>query len=117
MGIEEDLANMLKHADFSGMMDPIRMLRMMQLSILRQMKKIIDDQIKLVSKEEAKVSHMDLDPFKILGVDQNSSWEDVERAYKEKARKAHPDAGGDNIEMVKINAAYEVLKKIMKGGG
>lgn len=117
MSIEDDLANMFKHVNFGNMADPVKMLRMMQLSILKQMKKMIDDQIKQASKEETKTPYMDLDPFKILGVSQDASWEDVEKAYKIKAAQHHPDKGGDTIEMMKVNAAYEVLKKIMKGGG
>lgn len=116
MGIEEDLANMFKNVNFSSMANPAGMLKMMQLSILKQMKTVIDNQIKKMSKEDAKVAHMDLDPYKILGVDINATWEDIEKAYKVKAAEHHPDKGGDNMEMVKINAAYEVFKKIMGGG-
>jgi len=115
MGIEEDLENMFKNLNLGGMASPARMMKIMQLSILKQMKKMIDDQIQRISKEESKVAGMDLDPFKILGVDMNATWEDIQKAYKVKAAECHPDRGGDTMEMAKINAAYEVLGRFMKG--
>lgn len=50
-----------------------------------------------------------LDPFKILGVSMTASEEEVNAAYKSKAKAAHPDHGGSNEDMVKINAAFEVI--------
>ena len=51
----------------------------------------------------------DLNPFTILGVDMNASKEEVDKAYREKAKTAHPDKGGSDEEMVKVNAAKEVI--------
>ncbi len=49
--------------------------------------------------------------FKTLGLRETAD-EDrvVKRAYREKALQHHSDRGGDNDEMVRVNAAYEVLR-------
>lgn len=116
MPIEEDLANMLKHANFSGIRSPKALLDSMQLSLLLQMKRMIDDRIGSLSAKKSGVAHMDLDPFEILGVDPDASWDDIEQAYRQKSAQHHPDKGGDNMEMAKVNAAYEVLKRFKKEG-
>jgi len=53
----------------------------------------------------------DMDPFKILGVNFNSTYEEVKEAYKKRARQVHPDKGGSNEDMMKVNAAFETLKR------
>ncbi len=45
----------------------------------------------------------------MLGVTQNSSQDEVKKAYKKLASKHHPDKGGDENEFKKIQEAYEVL--------
>ena len=58
--------------------------------------------------------------YKILGVDANASDEEVKRAYREMAKKNHPDLVSNLGEEVRqaaekkfqeINAAYEAIKK------
>jgi len=44
-----------------------------------------------------------------LGVDKNSSAEDIKKAYRKKASENHPDKGGDNEKMTEITKAYSVL--------
>jgi curved DNA-binding protein CbpA len=48
------------------------------------------------------------DAIKILGV---SSGDDVDKAYKKAALKHHPDRGGSDDMMKKVNQAYDLLKK------
>ena len=67
------------------------------------------------------------DPYQILGVPETASDEEVKRAYRELARKYHPDNYHDNPladlaqeKMKDINAAYEQITKMRggaKGGG
>ncbi len=54
------------------------------------------------------------DYYQILGVDRNASQEEISKAYKNLARKYHPDLNKDNPEAEKkfkeVNEAYTVLK-------
>jgi len=49
------------------------------------------------------------DYYKILGVDKKASKAEIKKAYRNLAKKYHPDKGGDAEKFKKINAAYEVL--------
>jgi hypothetical protein len=50
------------------------------------------------------------DYYKILGADTDASHSDIERLYKRKATKHHPDRGGSEEEMKNLNEAYSVLR-------
>ena len=54
-----------------------------------------------------------IDYYKILGVPRNATQEEIQRAYRKRARKFHPDVNKDknaDAEFKKINEANEVLK-------
>lgn len=62
------------------------------------------------------------DPYEILGVSSNASDEEIKRAYRELARKYHPDNYQDNPladlaqeKMKQINEAYDLLIKNKTG--
>ncbi len=62
------------------------------------------------------------DPYKILNVSPTASDDEVKRAYRELARKYHPDNYHDNPladlaqeKMKEINEAYETIQKQRKG--
>lgn len=62
------------------------------------------------------------DPYGVLGVSPDASDEEVKRAYRELARKYHPDNYRDNPlsdlaeeKMKEINEAYDAITK-MRGG-
>ena len=64
------------------------------------------------------------DPYKVLGVSSNATDEEIKKAYRDLARKYHPDKYRDSDladlaseKMKEINAAYdEILRQRAEGG-
>lgn len=52
--------------------------------------------------------------YRMLGISPSSSWDEIEKAYKRKAKIHHPDLGGDEDMMRALNEAYNRLKRIKK---
>lgn len=48
-------------------------------------------------------------PYDILGVSPTATPDEIKAAYKAKAKRAHPDAGGDKAAFQDLNDAYELL--------
>lgn len=64
------------------------------------------------------------DPYNVLGISPSASDEEVKKAYRNLARKYHPDNYHDNPladlaqeRMKEINEAYETIQNQRKGGG
>lgn len=47
--------------------------------------------------------------YEILGVTENSTQEEIKKAYRQKSKEYHPDKGGDENIFKKINEAYSIL--------
>lgn len=63
------------------------------------------------------------DPYKVLNISPNATDEEVKAAYREMARKYHPDNYADNPlsdlaqeKMQEINEAYDAIIRMRKGG-
>ena len=54
--------------------------------------------------------------YKLLGVSPSAPWEEIERAYRLKAKVHHPDRGGDDDAMRALNDAYAQLKALRGQG-
>lgn len=51
------------------------------------------------------------DPYATLGVARTASRDEVKRAYRKRAKRAHPDRpGGSHAEMTALNKAYALLE-------
>ena len=50
------------------------------------------------------------DYYTILGANEDASPREIERLYKQRAVRHHPDRGGDEEEMKSLNEAYAVLR-------
>jgi hypothetical protein len=130
--IEEDLANAMKFAGFAqfggkfnmGGLTKIALLNM-RLNMLKTIRSNIGIQIAQLEGilRDANAStgpradstyRDDMNPFVILNVDPDASRDEIDKAYKKKARECHPDKGGTDMDMVKVNAAYESIK-MMRG--
>lgn len=49
--------------------------------------------------------------LRVLGLPPNATPEQIKRRYRTLAKRYHPDRGGDQREMQRIIAAYELLRK------
>lgn len=52
--------------------------------------------------------------YRLLGISPSASWDEIERAYRKKAKVHHPDHGGDEDAMRALNEAYQYLKQIKR---
>mmetsp|Transcript_81606 Transcript_81606/g.251897 ORF Transcript_81606/g.251897 Transcript_81606/m.251897 type:complete len:202 (-) Transcript_81606:83-688(-) len=54
--------------------------------------------------------HAASDARAVLGVGEDASPEEVRQAYRERVRKAHPDAGGSEEEFLELQSAYQLVR-------
>lgn len=51
----------------------------------------------------------------VLALPADTSKDALRKRYRELAREHHPDAGGDEGEMKRINAAYDTVRRLLSG--
>ena len=47
--------------------------------------------------------------YDVLGVNENSTQDEIKKVYKKLAKEKHPDVGGNEDEFKKISVAYDIL--------
>ena len=52
--------------------------------------------------------------YDILGVSEDASSDQIKKAFKEIAKKEHPDRGGNEARFKEANEAYDTLKNSQK---
>ena len=60
-----------------------------------------------------------MDPYKILGVDRNASDDEIKKAYRQMAKKYHPDVNkepGAEEKFKQIQNAYDQIMEARKRG-
>lgn len=50
-----------------------------------------------------------IDPYEVLGVDPKAGKEEIKKAYRRKAKKHHPDRGGEQKDMSILLLCYDML--------
>lgn len=79
--------------------------------IVRGMRMLRGEQVE-PEPDEPRPGSAELDIcYKMLGVSPSSTWEQIESAYRAKAKLHHPDRGGDGDTMRALNDAYTMIKR------
>ena len=53
--------------------------------------------------------------YRLLGLSPSANWDEIQTAYRRKAKVHHPDHGGDEDAMRALNEAYQTLKRLKRG--
>lgn len=114
MSMEDNLFNLFKGLNLGGTSKMNELLKTLVTSVqINTLKKLRADLDKYIKTLQSQVSFTgEMNPYSILGVDEHATKDEVTRAFRKKSMDAHPDRGGSNEEMAKINAAYEVIRRI-----
>jgi len=113
-GFDEEFMNVLKHLNISSAFDMGRLVDLLvtnaEIDALKKLRKAINTYIKVL-QSRTETSEFE-DPYSILGVSSTSTREEVKSAFRKKAWESHPDRGGSNDDMIKVNAAYEAIRRV-----
>ena len=52
-----------------------------------------------------------MNPYKILGINEKATDDEIKRAYRAMAAKYHPDAGGDAWVFEQVREAYDRIRQ------
>ncbi|GAI32852.1 unnamed protein product [marine sediment metagenome] len=113
MGELDDLFSMFKGMDSGAM------FRSLLVPTLKDMHARVGEMYARIGKmiEEMAGPSFGFDPFSfnpfsILGVSEDATDDEIKKAYREKSKQFHPDKGGSDEEMAKINIAYEIISRL-----
>ena len=112
---EDILSQMFSFMNVGGGQDINELLntlmRNTQINMLRQLRRTIDQNIKTLTAEGEESTDPEMDPYVILGISEKATRDEIDKAFKKKAKEVHPDVGGSQQEFIKVNAAYEAIKQ------
>lgn len=84
-------------------------------TIMRGLRELRGDYVEEERPPNGAPGGLDLDMcYRMLGLSSSSSWDEIQKAYKRKAKIHHPDHGGDEDTMRALNEAYNRLKQVKK---
>lgn len=63
-----------------------------------------------IDVEDDVIDLRDEDPYVVFGLETTASWEQIAARRRELIRRWHPDAGGSEDRLRRINAAYAELR-------
>lgn len=66
---------------------------------------------------DAEARSRDAAGYALLGLSSPLTWDSLKAAYREAAKKHHPDMGGDGDIMARINEAYSLFTAILRRSG
>jgi hypothetical protein len=52
-------------------------------------------------------------PFAVLGVAEDASYQEVQRAFRRRVKRTHPDGGGDAGEFDTVVRAFDVVREAL----
>lgn len=100
----------LEMADHSRPRDNLRVLYLgieaMRMNERRGLSNVMASQYLQLEGPKGPVKR---DPYEVLGVRPDAPWEDIRDMYRVKARRVHPDRGGDKEAFQELTAAYEEI--------
>lgn len=78
--------------------------------VMRGLRELRGERVEEPRRPQPPASELDM-CYRLLGLSASASWDEIERAYRQKAKLHHPDRGGDGDTMRALNEAYERLKR------
>lgn len=93
-----------------------------KIEAVRRMLAKTDETVASLGKEDANGADVDegKTPYEVLGVGPTASMDEIKEAYRQKAKKLHPDLVPDELKevaeekFIRVHAAYETLTRRVK---
>ena len=80
--------------------------------VMRGLRELRGERVEPRRSPNAAASQSDIDlSFRMLGLSPSATWDEIERAFRRKAKIHPPDHGGDEDTMRALNEAYTLIKR------